>query len=125
MNETVDALKFKIGSLQLQIFETIAENCQDAGDVLIFADDLDSGNVRKLADLVAEHCGGTAAVLSGTDADGYSYCLVTRNGDLRSFVKDMNAALNGRGGGKPQFQQGSLHASKEAVKSFFKGFTCR
>lgn len=125
MNETVDALKFKIGSLQQQIFETIAENCRNAGDVLIFQQDLDSANVRRLADLVAERCGGTAAVLSGTDEDGYSYCLVTRNGDLRDFVKQMNAALNGRGGGKPQFQQGSLHASKEAVAAYFQGFSCR
>ncbi len=125
MNETVDELKFKIAGLQQQIFEDIAADCQDVGDVLIFAQDLDSGNVRKLADLAAERCGGTAAVLSGSNSAGYHYCLVTRNGDLRSFVKEMNGALDGRGGGKPQFQQGSLRASREAVTAFFHGFTCR
>ncbi len=125
MNETVEALKFQIGSLRQQIFEGIAESCRDAGDVLIFEEDLDSNNVRRLADLVAERCGGTAAVLSGSDSGGYSYCLVTRNGDLRSFVKEMNAALNGRGGGKPEFQQGSLRAPKQEICAYFSHFSCR
>ncbi len=125
MNETVDALKFKIGALQQKIFEGIAQDCKDLGNVLIFAQDLDPAQVRRLADLVAEGCGGIAAVLSGSDADGYSYCLVARNGDLRSFGKDMNAALGGRGGGKPEFQQGSLRACREDICRHFAGFVCR
>ena len=37
-------------------------------------------------------------------------------GDL---VKEMNAALNGRGGGKPNFAQGSIAASQAQIKTFF------
>lgn len=90
--------------------------------MLIFREELDSVLVRKLADMTAERCGGTAAVFSGSDETGYSYCLVTRNGDLRPFGKAMNAALNGRGGGRPEFQQGSVKASRQAILEHFNSY---
>ena len=45
---------------------------------------------------------------------------VTREGDLRPFGKAMTAALNGRGGGKPIFQQGRVNASRAAIEAFFR-----
>jgi alanyl-tRNA synthetase len=33
----------------------------------------------------------------------------------------MTAALNGRGGGKPEFQQGSLKATRQQIEAFFTG----
>ena len=39
-------------------------------------------------------------------------------GDLRPLVKELNQALSGRGGGKPDFVQGSLRAPKDQVLSF-------
>ena len=122
MNELLGAQKAKIAALETQIFQSIAEKCEGKGNVLIFREGLDSVLVRKLADLAAEQCGGIAAVFSGSDEAGYSYCLVTRDGDLRQFGKEMTAALNGRGGGKPQFQQGSVKAGKEAVLKHFGSF---
>ena len=61
-----------------------------------------------------------AAVYSGSDEAGYSYCLMERGGDLRSFNKAMTAVLCGRGGGKPEYQQGSVKAEKTAIEVFFK-----
>ena len=34
-------------------------------------------------------------------------------------VEEMNAVLNGRGGGKPFFVQGSVQASEKEVRAFF------
>ena len=122
MNELLGLQKMKIASLETDIFSTIAEQCVEKGNVLIFREGLDSLLVRRLADMAAEKCGGIAAVFSGSDDAGYSYCLMTRSGDLRSFVKSMNTALNGRGGGKPEFQQGSVRASREAVLEHLSSF---
>ena len=122
MNELLTQQKMKISSLETDIFATIAEKCEGKGDVLIFREGLDSVLVRRLADMAAEKSGGTAAVFSGSDGTGYSYCLVTRSGDLRSFGKAMNQALNGRGGGRPEFQQGSVKASRQAVLEHFDSF---
>ena len=115
MNELLGQQKMKISALETDIFSTIAEQCVEKGNVVIFREGLDSLLVRRLADMAAEKCGGIAAVFSGSDEAGYSYCLVSRSQDLRPFGREMNTALNGRGGGRPEFQQGSVKASREAV----------
>ena len=119
MNEALAQQKFRIGTLEKQIFQSIAAGYAGRGDVLHFEEGLDSTAVRELADAIAETCGGTAAVFSGSDGSGYAYCLVTRNGDLRSFGKEMTAALNGRGGGKPVCQQGRVAAEEAGIRAFF------
>ena len=89
--------------------------------MLHFEDGLDSVAVRELADAIAELCGGTAAVFSGSDDGGYAFCLVTRSGDLRQLGKEMTKALNGRGGGKPICQQGRVSAVRADIEAFFAG----
>ena len=42
-------------------------------------------------------------------------------GDLRGLNKELTAALNGRGGGKPNFQQGSVKAGEREIQAFFEG----
>ena len=119
MNEVVSELKFKINQLQRQQITAIAESYVNHGDVLHFADGLDPVLVRELADAIAENCGGTAAVFSGTDQGGYNCCLVSRSGDLRPLGKAMNAALNGRGGGKPNCHQGKVSCTRAQIEAFF------
>jgi alanyl-tRNA synthetase len=119
MNETVAQLKYRITGLERKLFSLTANSYTGRGDVLHFAEDLEPAAVRDLADMIAEVCGGTASVFSGTDGEGYSFCLVTRSGDLRQLCKDMTRALNGRGGGKPIFQQGKVMATREQIEQFF------
>ena len=119
MNEQVEKLKYRLVGLERQIFEGIAGSYADRGDVVHFEQALDNVAVRELADRIADRCGGTAAVFSGSDEDGYAFCLVTRQGDLRQLCRDMTAALGGRGGGKPNFQQGRVTARKTEIETFF------
>lgn len=118
--DQISALKYRITGLERKSFAASAAGYRDAGDVLHFEEGLDSAGVRELADAIAEVCGGTASVFSGEDGQGYSFCLVTRQGDLRPLGKAMTAALNGRGGGKPVFQQGRVSADRAAIEAFFK-----
>ena len=119
MNEVVSELKFKITQLQRQQITSVANSYVNFGNVLHITDGLDPVLVRELADAIAEVCGGTAAVFSGTDEGGYNCCLVTRSGDLRSLGKAMNAALNGRGGGKPNCHQGKVSTTRAEIEAFF------
>ena len=120
MNEQLAAEKFRAAGLQKQVFASVAEGCRDAGNILRFENDLAPAQVRELCDAIGQVCGGMAAVFSGNDEAGYSYCLMERGGDLRSFNKAMTAALNGRGGGKPEYQQGSVKADRTVIEAFFK-----
>ena len=57
-------------------------------------------------------------MFSGTDGN-YGYCIAVADGDLRTLGREMNAALNGRGGGKPNFQQGAVQTTEAEIKRFF------
>ena len=119
MNETLAELKFRMVGLERQIFQGIAAGYAGKGDVVHFEENLDSAAVRDLADAIADGCSGMAAVFSGSEDAGYAYCLVTREGDLRTLGKEMTKALNGRGGGKPNFQQGRVMAKRAEIEGFF------
>ena len=119
MNDALSQLKYRIVGLERQIFAATAEKYAGTGDVLHFEEAMDTTALRELADTIGETCGGAACVFSGNDERGYAFCLVAREGDLRPLGKDMTKALNGRGGGKPNFQQGRVQASREQIEAFF------
>ena len=119
MNTLLEAEKFRSVGLQMQIFDRIAEDYREAGDALCFRESLDGTGLRELCERITKVCGGVAAVFSGADGEGYGYCLGTREGDLRPFNKKMTQALNGRGGGKPLFQQGRVQAQEAEIRRFF------
>lgn len=122
-SQQLSGQKYRIIELQRRLFASLAADCTGKGDVLLFEENLDSTALRELCDAVAAKCGGRAAVFSGSDTAGYGYCLAVRQGDLRSLGKELNAALNGRGGGKPNFLQGRVNAARTQIEAFFEGFS--
>ena len=97
-----------------------AQKWEDAGSVLLFQEGLEADQVRRMADAIMQKCCGCCAVFSSNGDGSYKYAIGEQNGDLRQFTKEMNAALNGRGGGKPFFVQGSVKASEDEIRQFFK-----
>ena len=122
MNEALEQEKLRYGALQKKLFRFVADSYVNRGNVVHFEEGLDSVQIRELADAIAENCGGFAAVFSGSEEGGYGYAIVTREGDLRPLGKAMNAALNGRGGGKPIFQQGRVLGQKIRIEEFFREY---
>ena len=122
MNELLDAQKRRIAELETQSYRSLAAKCAGKGDTLVIREGLDSVGVRKLADLIADSCGGTAAVFSGSGGEAMSYCLIRKGGDLRSFNKEMTSTLDGRGGGKPECQMGTVRCTAEAILQQFVSF---
>ena len=110
--------KYQLTQLEDKLFRQQAAQYADAGDVLLFEEGLKPDSLRRLTDAILRICGGRAAVFSKS-ADGYQYAMGQETGDLRAFTKDMNAKLNGRGGGKPGFVQGSVRATLEEIEDFF------
>ena len=96
-----------------------AERYAGSGSVLLFVDGMDNDGVRKLADAVTQTCQGCCAVFSKNPDGSYKYAMGEKDGDLRQFTKEMNTKLNGRGGGKPFFVQGSVQAAEEEIRRFF------
>lgn len=117
--EELAAAKVRMAHLEEQVFFHMAEETSGKGDTLLFQPAMESDSVRKLADAVAHRCGGLAAVFAGEDGK-YNYALVrTDSGDISALVKDLNRTLNGRGGGRNGFAQGSVQAGKAEIETFF------
>ena len=112
-------LKGRVMRMEEQAFSQKARECEGVGDVLLFESDLEADSVRRLAVAVMETCQGRCAVFSGDDSEGYKYAIGEKDGNLREFVKEMNQALQGRGGGKPFFVQGSVKASESEIRTYF------
>lgn len=114
-----EALKSRIVSLEEGRFAALAKEYAGAGDVVLFEDGLSSDSLRRLCDAVLHSCGGRCACFSGEDGAGYKYTVGQAGGDLRGFVKELNRALSGRGGGKPDFVQGGVQAARREIEAFF------
>lgn len=113
----LENMKYRLTGLENRLIDMEAEGYRDAGDVTLFRDELSPDGLRRLADKVADICGGRCAVFCGQDGS-YRYVILDRVRDLRPLVKAMNEALHGRGGGKPNFVQGSLAASRAEILAF-------
>ena len=112
-------LKARLTAMEDARFRALAEQYTGAGDVLLFEEGLTPDGLRRLCDAVLNVCGGRCACFSGDDAGGHAYAVGQRGGDLRAFSKDMNQALGGRGGGKPDFVQGRVSAGREQIEEYF------
>ena len=118
MQEELLALKEKAAYLEEADFAHTAERYRDTGNVLHITGKLDGDGARRLCDAIARAAGGRCAVFAGSDG-AYQYAVIESGGDLRPLVKDMNAALHGRGGGRDGFAQGSAACTAEDIRSFF------
>ena len=110
--------KARAATLEEESFRRTAAEYQDAGDVLLLVPPLQGDGVRRLCDAVSLTCGGRCVVFSG-EGSSYKYAVIHAGQDIRQLVKDLNAALNGRGGGRDGFAQGSVQATKEEIQAFF------
>ena len=116
--DTLNGWKYRSGALERQLFAYQAAALEGMGDCFFFADGLNPEGLRNLTDQASAKTGGIAAGFSKNE-NGFHYCLALPGGDLRGLNRELTAALNGRGGGKPNFQQGSVKAEEAEIQAFF------
>ena len=113
------ALKSRILTMEERQFAALAQRYTGQGDVVVFEEGLSPDSLRRLCGAVQAACGGRCACFSGEDGAGYQYAVGQPGGDLRPLAKALNQALQGRGGGKPDFIQGTVSAPREQILTFF------
>ena len=118
LSAELEAKKQQIFAMENAQFAGKAQELQGKGDVFVQMEGLTPDGVRRAAIAIQETCGGRAAVFSGDETSGYKYAVGLPGGDLRDWVKELNRTLNGRGGGKPGFVQGSVSAKWDEIVAF-------
>ena len=101
-------------------FAALAARYENAGHVLLIQPPMEPDAARRLCDMVAARCGGRCAVFAGQDG-AYKYAVIHPGADIRGLIKEMNTALNGRGGGRDGFAQGSAACGEADIRAFFGG----
>ena len=114
----LESVKLRAATLETADFARKGAEYAGKGDVVLFEGDMSADSVRRLCDAVLDTCGGQCAVFAGEDGN-FKYAVGIRDGDIRPLVKELNGALNGRGGGKPNFAQGSVAAKEADIQAFF------
>lgn len=116
----VDNLKEQISVLSKSLAENMANSiAKTEGDIIKFCR-LSGESLRIFADLGKEKCSGLFIALNGNDQNGYKYVICGNSENFSEKIKELNTALNGKGGGKPPLAQGLFNASEEEIKKYFK-----
>ena len=112
------SMKERCDALSLALIRFMAEaEPETAGNILVFDATLGEIAQRELVNRLMEKAGGFAAVFCGSNEDGWRYIVGSRRLDLRAMSREINAAIQGRGGGTPQMIQGSARANRAEIEA--------
>ena len=112
------SMKERRDALSLALIRYMAEaEPETAGNILVFDATLGEIAQRELVNRLMEKAGGFAAVFCGSNEDGWRYIVGSRCLDLRAMSREINAAIQGRGGGTPQMIQGSARADRAEIEA--------
>ena len=119
--EAQAALKQRAAALQNRLSDALAEAAQPGQVQILHLSGIDGDGVRRICLAVAARTGALCAVLA-PGGQGLAYALTLPGGDVRELCRRLNAAFQGRGGGKAGFCQGSLPAEADvaAVEEFLR-----
>lgn len=90
------------------------------GCICIFEEDMDLITLRELVNAGSELSGKLCAGFAGRDGD-YKYIIGSRTKPLRAMAKEINSAIDGRGGGSDSMLQGTSRSDRGTIERFFSG----
>ena len=112
------SMKERCDALSLALIRFMAEaEPETVGNILVFDATLGEIAQRELVNRLMEKAGGFAAVFCGSNEDGWRYIIGSKRLDLRAMSREINAAIQGRGGGTPQMIQGSARADRAEIEA--------
>ena len=116
----MEELKQTLGETRRSLLRLKAEAIPEtAEDLCLFEEELDVPLLRELVNAGMGKTPGICAAFSGRDGD-WKYVMGSRSLDLRKLAGGINAALGGRGGGRPEMIQGSCTASRQGIEAYFR-----
>ena len=111
------ALKFAHFGLCSQLFDALAAQLGPDETAIRTVPGLDPDGLHRLAARLSEATTGLCAALTPSEK-GTGYCIARSGGDVRALTKALNAALNGRGGGKPGICQAAAPPRRSRWRNF-------
>lgn len=117
-----ERLKRDCAELELGLAEQIASQSYEGENICVFENRLGEVARRELVNRLVKKCGGIAGVFCGDDENGYAYIIGSEIVNLKARAKEINEALSGRGGGRPEMISGRASKSSEEIEKYFQNF---
>lgn len=126
LTEEIQQLKEKAAKMQERLVmgylesEKVVLKENPNANLLLFEKELDAMAMRNFVNAGMELTKGVCGAFVGDEKQGFRYVLGS-SGDIREIGKKLNAAFQGKGGGKPPMIQGSLVGEEEKIREFLGG----
>ena len=123
LTEEIQQLKEKAAKMQERLVMGYLESEKAVlkenpnANLLLFEKELDAIAIRNFVNAGMELTKGVCGAFVGDEKQGFRYVLGS-SGDIREIGKKLNAAFQGKGGGKPPMIQGSLVGEEEKIREF-------
>ncbi len=119
LQKEISALKYENGEKEKILAIHIADSVPEDEDVVcLFPDSIGGDSMRTVMNRVLENGHRICGVFHGNETDGYRYVIGSRSVDMRTLVKEFNAAFSGRGGGKPEMVQGTVRGTSAEIRQW-------
>ncbi len=115
MNEQLYLEKKKI--IESVLEQKIQQFDSNLDFVCDFVESFDRTSIVNYADCLIKEKNIKTVAICNRQEDGYSYVILSQTLNLRDYVKELNEALCGRGGGKPEVIQGNFKESKGNIEN--------
>ena len=123
LTEEIQQLKEKAAKMQERLVMGYLESEKAVlkenpnANLLLFEKELDAMAMRNFVNAGMELTKGVCGAFVGDEKQGFRYVLGS-SGDIREIGKKLNAAFQGKGGGKTPMIQGSLVGEEEKIREF-------
>ena len=119
--DLVSALKFENRELSRRLAWSELKPCEVGASAYAFSKNLSYDELCYCANKLSDEGKDISLLFSGDDDKNYIYVISSATRDVRSIVKSLNEAFDGRGGGKPNYAQGKIISeSIEEIEKFVK-----
>jgi len=116
MAEELGQTKLRLSRMTRAAASALAGQYRDQGNVLLFVEGFDGGELGKLAGQTAASSGGICAAFCPGEA-GFRFAL--SGPGARDLCARVTRELSGRGGGRDELAQGAVSATEREIRRFF------
>ena len=114
-----DALKFELIAAKHMLVDMKCAALEPGEKAVIFEENITADDMKRYVENLKENF-GLVAVFSGNEEQGYRYMISSKSPDFQPLVKNMNATLSGKGGGK-EVAGGHVSAKEAQIRDFLAG----
>ena len=114
-----DAVRSELKSVKRSLAEEKAKAVSETkGNAVVYLPEMEMDELRAFVNSALPKVSGMLVALIGKERD-YKYIIASEKVNIAERIKDINANLCGRGGGKPNAVQGSFATELSKIKEYF------